>query len=70
MDGSEMNEQARRNGYKENPNHSDARYRERDENMVKRDAFHSKEGYCGNFSAKEKDQMNGMSMPEHMKRRR
>lgn len=65
MDGSKEN-----NHFADNPNHSNARYRERDENDVKRNAFHGKEGYSGNYSKKEKDQMEGMPMPEHMKRRR
>lgn len=51
----------------ENPNHSNARYEEHDEREIKRAAFDRKEGYSKNYAAKEKDQMNGMPMPEHMK---
>lgn len=51
----------------ENPNHSNARYMEHPEREMKRKAFDSKEGYSKNYSVKEKDQMNGMPMPMHMK---
>jgi hypothetical protein len=53
----------------DNPNHSNERYRERDDMDVKRKAFESKEGYSEKrFSAKLKDQMNGMPMPGHMQK--
>ncbi len=66
----EMDHQASMNGWKPNPNHSDARYRERNESEIKSAAFRSKEGYCKDHSTKVKEEMNGMRMPEHMKRRR
>jgi hypothetical protein len=53
----------------ENPNHSNARYAERDEKGVKRAAFESKNGYSQKrFESKLKDQMGGMPMPRHMKK--
>lgn len=53
----------------DNPNHSNERYQERDDMDVKRKAFESKEGYSEKrFSAKLKDQMNGMPMPGHMQK--
>lgn len=64
----EMDAQAARNGYMHNPNHSNERYMERNENELKAAAFRSKEGYCQkDFSSKLKDQMNGMPMPRHMR---
>ena len=52
-----------------NPNWSNERYEEHPEKEMKRKAFESKEGYSNkNYSKKERDQMNGMPIPRHMKK--
>ena len=53
----------------ENPNHSNDRYRERDNREIKRSAFDKKEGYKSNYSSKEKDMHGGMRMPAHMNKK-
>lgn len=66
----EMDEQSIKNGWKPNPNHSNARYAEHPASEIKREAFHSKHGYSGNHAAKIKDMAQGMPIPEHMKKGR
>ena len=52
----------------DNPNHSNFRYREKDNAEINRKAFERKEGFSNrNHSAKVKDQMNGMPIPMHMR---
>lgn len=63
----EMMEQSKRNGYKENPNFSNARYAEHPEMEIKRKAFDSKEGYAGSYSEHCKDRMGGLPLPPHMR---
>ncbi len=68
MAAREMDVQAKRNGYMNNPNHSNERYKERNPSQIKSSAFTSKNGYAGNsYNYKMKDKLGGLPVPMHMK---